>query len=415
MHQTHRSSVRMMLGASGLTTLGALPPFLLGAQAVWVRADLGIGLAALGAGVSVFFGAAAVGAVTAGLLFDRIGRRAGLLLATTLVVAGGATMATLVRGPGSLLLCMAVLGLGNAGCQTTANLAMARALPADRRGLGFGVKQSAVPLAIMLGGLAVPTLGGLLGWRSTFVATAVAGALAGAWSLVRPPLEVGAPAVPDQEPDRPPWGPLLVCGVAISLASAAANSLGSFLASWGYEVGLTATAAGLLMAGGSGASIVVRVFSGHRADGRGGGNLRVVAAQMAVGAVALAGLAWASPATVLVSGFLAFAIGWSWPGLLLYAVARVGRDAPARASGVVQAGAFVGGALGPVAFGALAAEAGFPLAWLTAAVLFLVAAGLVMLGRRGFAADLQSRPPRSPVAWGGRRIPRDADASAPRS
>ena len=267
----------------------------------------------------------------------------------------------------------------------------------------------------MLGGLAVPTLGGMFGWRSTFVATALVGALAGAWSLVRPPIDVTAPAALDHEPDWPPWGPLLLCGVAITLASASANSLGSFLASWGYEVGLSATAAGLLMAVGSGASIVVRVFSGHRADGRQGGNLRVVAAQMAVGAVALAGLAWESAATVLVSGFLAFAIGWSWPGLLLYVVARVGRDAPARASGVVQAGAFVGGALGPVAFGALAAAAGFPRAWLVAAALFLVAAALVMLGRRGFAADLQARPPRSPVAWGGGRIPREPDASGPRS
>ena len=401
----------MMLSASGLTTLGAIPPFLLGAQAVWVRADLGIGLAALGAGVSVFFGSAAVGAVTAGLLFDRIGRRNGLLLAAALVVAGGAAMATLVRGPVSLLVCMAVLGLGNAGCQTTANLAMARALPPGRRGLGFGVKQSAVPLAIMLGGLAVPTLGGMLGWRSTFVATAAVGALAGVWSLLRPPLEVRAPEALDREPDQPPWAPLLLCGVAISLASAAANSLGSFLASWGYEVGLSATAAGLLMAVGSGASIVVRVFSGHRADGRRGGNLPVVAAQMAVGALAFVGLAWGTPATVLLFGFLAFAIGWSWPGLLLYAVARIGRDAPARASGVVQAGAFVGGALGPVAFGALAAGAGFPIAWLVAAALFLAAAGLVVLGRRGFAADLQARPPRSPVGWGGGRIAREPDAS----
>jgi len=395
----------MMTSASGLTTLGALPPFLLGAQAVWVRSDLGIGLTALGAGVSAFFGAAAVGAVTAGLLFDRIGRRNGQLLATTLVLTGGLGMATLVRGPASLLLCMAVLGLGNAGCQTTANLAMARALPPGRRGLGFGVKQSAVPLAIMLGGLAVPTLGGLLGWRSTFAATAAAAALVGVWSVLRPPAEVRPRAsAADEDLDQPPWRPLLLCGLAISLASAAANSLGSFLASWGYETGLSATAAGLLMAVGSAASIVVRVWSGHRADGRRGAHLPVVATQMGVGALAFAGLAWEQPAAVLLFGFLAFAIGWSWPGLLLYAVTRIGRDAPARASGVIQAGAFVGGALGPVGFGALAAEAGFPLAWRVGAGLFVGAGALVLLARRGFRADLETRPPRTPVTWGGGRI-----------
>ncbi|HEY4543172.1 MAG TPA: hypothetical protein VIG40_00875, partial [Tissierellaceae bacterium] len=34
---------RLMLGASALTTLGALPPFLLGAQAVLVMRDLDFG------------------------------------------------------------------------------------------------------------------------------------------------------------------------------------------------------------------------------------------------------------------------------------------------------------------------------------------------------------------------------------
>ena len=62
-------------------------------------------------------------------------------------------------------LAMAVLGLANAACQGTANAAVATALPRHRRGLGFGIKQSAVPVAIMFGGLAVPTTTVLFGWR----------------------------------------------------------------------------------------------------------------------------------------------------------------------------------------------------------------------------------------------------------
>lgn len=393
----------MMLGASGLTTLGALPPFLLGAQAVRVRDDLGIGLAALGAGVSVFFGFAALGAVTAGLLFDRIGRRNGLLLAAALVVAGGTAMATAVRGPVSLLLCMAVLGLANAGCQTTANLTMARALPPGRRGLGFGVKQSAVPLAIMLGGLAVPTVGAWLGWRSTFVSTAAAGVVVALAALVRAAGPSGAVRRGDvaDELDQPPWWPLLLAGLGITFASAAANFLGTFIASWGHEIGLTATTTGLLMAAGSAASIAVRVVSGHRADRRHGGNLAVVAFQMFAGALCVLGVAIGTEPTVLVLGFLGFAVGWSWPGLLLFAVARVGRDAPARASGVVQAGAFVGGALGPTTLGALAGGAGFRPAWFVAAAAFVTGGSLVLAARRGFRADLRARPPRTPLTWGG--------------
>lgn len=395
-----------MVGASALTTLGALPPFLLGAQAVWVRDDLALGLGIFGVAVSVFFASAALGSLGAGLLLDRVGRRWGLVLAGLLVAAGGATMAGVVAGTGTLLLCMVVLGLGNAACQTAANLSMSRALPVHRRGLGFGVKQSAVPLAIMLGGLAVPTLGGALGWRSTFVATAVLGVLVAVVALVRPATRIAATDDPaGAAPDRPPWWPLLLCGLAITFASAAANFLGSFIASWGDEIGLSAPTTGLLMAVGSGGSIVVRVISGHRADRRQGANMPVVAGQMLAGAVCLAGVAIGTPATVLVFGFLAFSVGWAWPGLLLYAVARIGRDTPARASGVVQAGAFVGGAIGPMTFGAMAGLVGLRTTWLVAAASFLVAALLVVVARRMFAADLVARPPRTPLQWGGRPAP----------
>lgn len=413
LREESRRGLQLMAGASALTTLGALPPFLLGAQAVWVREDLSVGLGLFGVGISTFFASAALGSFGAGLLLDRIGRRWGLVLAGLLVAAGGALMAGVVSGEGSLMACMVVLGLGNAGCQTAANLSMARALPPHRRGLGFGVKQSAVPLAIMLGGLAVPTMGGALGWRSTFVTTGLLGLVVAGTALFRP--DAATPRgsdEADEEPDQPPWWPLLLCGLAITFASAPANFLGSFIASWGYEIGLSATTTGLLMAFGSAGSIVVRVLSGHRADQRQGANMPVVAAQMLAGAVCLAGVAVGTPATVLTFGFLAFAVGWAWPGLLLYAVARIGRDAPARASGVVQAGAFVGGAIGPMGFGSLAGLVGFQVTWLVASVSFLVAALLVVIARRLFAADLVARPPRTPLASGrGRRhMPSDSPA-----
>ncbi len=393
-----------MVGASSLTTLGALPPFLVGAQGVWVREDLGIGLGLMGVAIGAFFGAAALGSLPAGTLLDRLGRRAGRAVAGVLVATGGAAMAGPVQGAAGLVAAMLLLGLGNATCQTTANLAMARALPPHRRGLGFGVKQSAIPLAIMLGGLAVPALGATLGWRSTFVATAAAGVLLALGSLARRSEPAPTAARPGADTaDHPPWKPLLLCGVGITCASSAANFLGAFVASWAFEVGLGATEAGLLMAAGSAGSIAVRVLSGYRADRRHGANLPVVAAQMYVGAASLVGLAVAQPATVVVFGLLAFALGWAWPGLLLFAVTRVGRDAPGRASGVVQAGAFVGGSLGPIGLGALAGQAGFPAAWLVAAGLFVVAGSLVLLGRRGFVADLQARPPRTPITWGGGR------------
>ena len=55
-----RRSARLMLGASALTTLGAIPPFLVGAQAVLLMHDLDFGAARLGVAVSTFFAVAAL-------------------------------------------------------------------------------------------------------------------------------------------------------------------------------------------------------------------------------------------------------------------------------------------------------------------------------------------------------------------
>src|SRR5699024_9762587 len=151
--------------------------------------------------------------------------------------------------------------------------------------------------------------------------------------------------------DRPPVGALLITMLAFCLASAAVNSLGSYTASWGFEVGLTTWQAGMLLAAGSACNVAVRLLDGHLAHRRQGGNLPVVAVQIMLGGVALAMLSLSIPSVMVIATIIAFGIGWSWTGLLLFAVARIGRDAPASASGVVQAGAFIGGAAGPLLFG----------------------------------------------------------------
>lgn len=399
-----RDTARTMMAASGLTVLGAIAPFLLGAQAVLMQRDLGFGPARLGLAVSIFFATAAVATVLGVDAFTRQGRRVGLVVSGGLVAVGGLLVATVVQGWWALVLAMAVLGVANAACQGTSNAAVATALPRHRRGLGFGIKQSAVPAAIMFGGLAVPTTTVLFGWRSTFLIIAVVGLLvAVVGAVLRAPATTG-PAAPrrPRDPDRAPRGPLLLCGLAITFASAAANFLGAYLASWAHDVGLSVEQAGLLLAVGSGSSVLVRIVLGHRADQRHGANLPVVAALTLGGALCLALLGlvpqvWA----VLVLGLLAFAVGWSWPGLFLYAVARLGRDAPTQASSVVQAGAFTGGALGPALLGLVVSLAGFQAAWYAASLAFVVAAALVLLARRGFRVDLETRPPAEPFGYGG--------------
>lgn len=400
---------RLMLGASALTVLGSLPPFLVGAQAVLIMRDLAFGAAGVGLVVSVFFAAAALSTIAGSGLFERMSGREGRMLAGALVAAGCLAVGLVVRDLVGLALAMLVLGVGNATCQGTSNRTVAALLPPHRRGLGFGIKQAAVPTAIMLGGLAVPTTTALLGWRSTFTITGAVGLLVLAVALPggRQGGPVRGPRADRRAPraaDHAPWGPLVLCAVAVGSASMACNFLGAFLASWAHEVGLTVEQAGWLMAGGSATSVVMRVLTGARADGRFGGNLPVVATMMLGGAVALAGLgALPVPWAVVVLGVVAFAVGWSWPGLMLYAVARVGRDAPTQASSVVQSGAFVGGATGPALLGLVVDAAGFRWAWGVGGALFLLAATLTLLARAGFRRDLLRRPPTVVFHYGGGR------------
>ncbi len=391
-----------VLGASLMTTLGSLPVFLLGAQSVFIRADLGFGERRFGIAVGAFFAAAAVSALLGGRLADRVGRRASSVTAGLLAASGGIGVAWGAFSWPALVALMVVLGVANAVCQVTANLTLARVVPPHRRGLGFGVKQSAVPLAIVVAGLAVPTLSVLVGWRGTFALTGLVG-LATAVAGLRLPRGGAGRVARREEPDRPPVPALVITMVAIALASAAANSLASFIASWGFQVGLTPGEAGILIATGSAFNIVVRVVAGHLADRRQGRNLPVVAAQMLVGAGSLAALSVPSPIAVVAAGLMALTVGWSWPGLLLYAVVRIGRDAPAAASGVIQAGAFAGGATGPVAFGMVVEAAGYETAWRLAALLFLFGAVLVIVARRMFIADLVARPPREEIPHAGNR------------
>lgn len=98
----------------------------------------------------------------------------------------------------------------------------------------------------------------------------------------------------------------------------------------------------------------------------------------AVGLVAMA----SGRALLLVPGTLvAFALGWSWPGVFNLAVVNHHPHAPAAATGLTQTGSYAGGALGPLLMGALVQHDGYGPAWLTFATIALACAGVMLLAR----------------------------------
>ena len=105
-----------------------------------------------------------------------------------------------------------------------------------------------------------------------------------------------------------------------------------------------------------------------------------VAALLASGAAGLALLAVPGTFPLVLGVILAFGLGWSWPGLLNFAVVRLHPQAPAAATSITQTGVYAGGCLGPLSLGALASATGYPTMWVVAAIAMLTAGGLMLLG-----------------------------------
>jgi len=111
-----------------------------------------------------------------------------------------------------------------------------------------------------------------------------------------------------------------------------------------------ATAATVLTIG-SLVGVCARIGGGWLADRRGRNHLAVVAGTLAVGAFGLALLALPGMAPLIIGTVLGFGVGWSWPGVLNFAVVRLNPKAPAAATSITQAGVYLGGCLGPLVFG----------------------------------------------------------------
>ncbi|MCH6162591.1 MFS transporter [Streptomyces marispadix] len=120
-----------------------------------------------------------VGAVVAGTMADRLGRR--LVFQCSIVVWGVASVALALSWDfSSLLTFRFLLGLGMGAEFPVAAALMAEFLPADRRGRGAALLEGAWPVGFVLAGALAYVVTEPLGWRGMFV---IEGCLA-VWALV---------------------------------------------------------------------------------------------------------------------------------------------------------------------------------------------------------------------------------------
>lgn len=380
-----------LAGATALTT-AVLPVFLVGALGGAIRDELAVGETGIGALVTVMFVSAALTATAAGRLSERVGAGVALRLGVGIAGVGAAIVGALAHGWWQLAAPLAVVGFAVALVDTGAARAFADRVPVLRQGLAFGIKEASIPGASMLAGLSLPSVAAILGWRASFLAAA---AVAAAVLVALPsPRSLAADTV--RAVDRGPVPRVVNPGVVrfaagVGVGSGAATAAATFLVPSVTANGASSSVAGTVLAIASLASIGVRIGVGRWADTEGAAPVPVISVMLVLGGAAAAVLAsgLALP-VVMLAAVVVLAAGWGWTGLAFLAVVRANPEAPAAAAGVVLTGLGAGGALGPLAFGALADRASYPIAWAAAVGALLVGASLVASARRELApADAQ--------------------------
>ncbi|MCP5025404.1 MAG: MFS transporter [Actinomycetia bacterium] len=371
------------------TTSGVLPGFLTGALGVQLRDELGFGESGLGLAVGAFFLGGAVSSAPMGQLAQRWGATRSLQVALSLTVACQLAAAALVESWGPLVVALFGSGLANGLNQPAANLLLTDGTPASRLGFAMALKQSGMPSATLLGGLAVPAFALTVGWRWAYGAGAL---LALATVILVGRLDqpsLSRASRPDAQLRSSRRTMFLLAGT-VGCGAFAANGMTSFLVSSAEASGLAEAAAGLTLTLGSVFGIASRLIMGARADRLTARPLITVAGMLAIGAVGLLSLGIGSAVATVLAVPLAFGAGWAWPGLFNLAVVRANPEAPAAATGFTQTGTYLGAVAGPVVVGLLVDQVGYRAGWIATAT--VAVAGAFLASRAARLVVAGSRP-----------------------
>lgn len=378
-----RRPIATLLQAVYVTTTGVLPAFLLGALAVQIREDLQLGPAKMGMAAATLFAVSGILARPLGGVVQRLGAGRGMAISAALAALG---LAGAGAAPSFSILVAALFigGMANAMAQPSANLGISRSIGDNRLGLAFGIKQSSIPAASMLAGLAVPGIALVLGWRYAFFSGAALATILALWTLFRGQHPTGPTTPESHTEDRgTPRAGLVVLTIGAGLAAAASTSLGIFLVDSAVLTGIPQGTAGTLFAVSAMLGLGVRILLGALMDRMPGRSPYVLIANLLVAGVpGYLLLSVGTEALVVFGALLAYSAGWTWPGLLHFAIVRDNRLAAASATGVVQTGLSLGAAGGPLGFGFLAGGTSYSTAWAATGAVALAAAITFRIGRR---------------------------------
>lgn len=403
--ERERVTTAAALGVTG-TLAVIMPAFLTGALAVQIRDDLALRESDVGLAIGAFFVGSAGGSAMLGRLAERLGPKTAIRLGLLLTITANLGIAIAAEGPRSLQAILVAAGLANALVQPAINLMLVRVVAPGRLGFVMALKQSGMPGAALLGGLAVPAIALTIGWRAAYVIAAglalAAGVISGmtgaetertrnpggsrrqsAETATVQDLERGPGSAPQRA--RPDLGISmlgLMAAVGV-LGGGAANILVGYLVSGAVDAGVEPGPAGLLLTLGAALGVTSRLVHGWLADRMTIEPLARVITMFLLGSAGAAGLAMHTGWAYLLASPVVFAAGWAWPGLFNLVVVNANRSAPAAATGVTQTGVYLGSLASPIIAGLLIERSGYRAAWL------LTAAGL--LGAGLLAAAVRTR------------------------
>ena len=382
---------RELLVSVFATSFSSMPAFLLGELAVQIRQSFPMSSAELGIGVTAYYLGAAIWAVPSGTVAEHFG---GVRVLKITPVAGAILLASIAMFANSwwlMTLLMFPCGIVSVATGTASNLFLARRTALSHQGAIFGLKQAAIPIASVLGGLAVPAIALTIGWRWAYILAA----LVSIWIAIFAP----QPRSTLRERRRRATGdipriqrlPLALLAAGIGLGILAASGMAAFMVSAAVAEGLTKAQAGLVAALAGLSAAVIRIASGVMADRRHGRHFEVIAIMMFIGSLGYGVLALGQasriPLVFIVGSVISLGVGWGWNGLFNFAVIESHRATPARATGMTQVGGRIGGMLGPILIGVAVASSGYEFGWLIAAASCLLASVAVLLGKRLLAAS----------------------------
>ena len=293
------------------------------------------------------------------------------------------------------LVWLSICGLAAGIIQPATNAFLSREIHQNKQGIAFGIKQSGTPASTLLGGLALPLVALTIGWQFSYVCAFCLGVACLTLLLIKLYRKrINTTDIVSKEAQtsssairiKTRMTGLTLITFGIGLGSGTANTYGAFFVSTNIKAGFNPKLIGYLFAISSVLNLITRVILGNFADRNKDGKfpsvLNWVVIMFFIGSFGYLFQLVHNIIFVTVGSLLAAILGWGWPGLTNLAIVRRFPTLAHRATGISQAGVFLGAMAGPIIFGAVDSNISTNVAWTVNFMFAILAAVTIAFGKK---------------------------------